>query len=91
VEVEVRDGVARRADGVLAGSVVTMVEAVQNLHALGASLVEAVAAATSIPARIVGRPELGVLRPGCEADLVVLDGGLEVRRVLRAGRERVAA
>jgi N-acetylglucosamine-6-phosphate deacetylase len=91
VEVEVRDGVARRADGVLAGSVVTMIEAVQNLHALGASLVEAVAAATSIPARIVRRPELGVLRPGGDADIVVLDGGLEVRRVLRGGRERVAA
>ena len=36
VDVEVRDGVARRADGVLAGSVVTMIEAVRNLHALGA-------------------------------------------------------
>ncbi|HUQ22387.1 MAG TPA: N-acetylglucosamine-6-phosphate deacetylase [Gaiellaceae bacterium] len=90
VEVEVLEGVARRADGVLAGSVVTMVEAVQNLHALGASLVEAVAAATSIPARVARRPELGVLRKGGEADIVVLDCGLEIRRVLRAGRERVA-
>ena len=91
VEVEVRDGVARRADGVLAGSVVTMIEAVQNLHALGATLVDAVAAATSIPARVVGRSDLGVLRQGGDADVVVLDGGLEIRRVLRGGRERVAA
>ena len=91
VDVEVRDGVARRADGVLAGSVVTMIEAVRNLHALGAPLVDAVAAATSIPARVVRRPELGVLRQGGEADIVVLDDGLEIRRVLRAGRERVAA
>jgi N-acetylglucosamine-6-phosphate deacetylase len=68
-----------------------MVEAVQNLHALGASLVQAVAAATSIPARVARRPELGVLREGGDADIVVLDGGLEIRRVLRAGRERVAA
>jgi len=91
VEVEIRDGVARRADGVLAGSVVTMIEAVRNLHALGASLVDAVAAATSVPARVVRRPELGVLRPGGEADVVVLDDGLEIRRVLRGGREPVAA
>ncbi len=91
VDVEVRDGVARRADGVLAGSVVTMIEAVRNLHALGASLVEAVAAATSVPARAANRPELGVLRQGGEADLVVLDDRLEIRRVLRGGRERVAA
>ena len=52
---------------------------------------DAVAAATSVPARVVGRPDLGVLRQGGEADLVVLDNGLEIRRVLRGGRERVAA
>ena len=91
VEVEIRDGVARRADGVLAGSVVTMIEAVRNLHALGAPLVDAVAAATSVPARVVGSAGLGVLRPGGEADVVVLDDRLEVRRVLLAGLERVAA
>jgi len=91
VDVEIRDGVARRADGVLAGSVVTMIEAVRNLHALGAPLVDAVAAATSVPARVVGRPELGVLRQGGEADIVVLDDGLEILRVLRGGLEPVAA
>ena len=91
VEIEVRDGVARRADGVLAGSVVTMIEAVRSLHALGAPLVDAIAAATSVPARVVRRPALGVLRPGGDADVVVLDDRLEIRRVLRAGLERVAA
>ena len=91
VEVVVRDGVARRADGVLAGSVVTMIEAVRNLHALGAPLVDAVAAATSVPARVLAEQGLGVLRPGGDADLVVLDDRLEIRRVLRGGRELVAA
>ena len=91
VEVEIRDGVARRPDGVLAGSVLTMIEAVRNLHALGASLVDALAAATSMPARAARRPELGVLRPGGEADVVVLDDRLELTLVLRAGRERLAA
>jgi N-acetylglucosamine-6-phosphate deacetylase len=91
VEVEIRDGVARRADGVIAGSVATMLEAVRNLHALGAPLVDAVAAATSVPALVVRRPDLGVLRPGGGADVVVLDDRLELRTVLRAGLERVAA
>jgi N-acetylglucosamine-6-phosphate deacetylase len=50
-----------------------------------------VAAATSVPARAARRPELGVLRPGGDADLVVLDDRLELRLVLRAGRERLAA
>jgi N-acetylglucosamine-6-phosphate deacetylase len=63
-----------------------MIEAVRNLHALGAPLVDAVAAATSVPARAAGKPELGVLREGGEADLVVLDDRLELKRVLRAGR-----
>jgi N-acetylglucosamine-6-phosphate deacetylase len=91
IDVEVRDGVARRADGVLAGSVVTMIDSVRNLHALGASLVDAIAAATSAPARAARRPGLGVLEPGGEADIVVLDDRLEIRTVLRAGLERVAA
>jgi N-acetylglucosamine-6-phosphate deacetylase len=91
VEVEIRDGAARRSDGVLAGSVLTMIAAVRNLHALGVPLVEAVAAATSVPAGVVGRPELGVLRVGGDADLVVLDDRLELTLVLRAGRERLAA
>ena len=91
IEVEIRDGVARRPDGVLAGSVVTMIDSVRNLHALGASFVDAVAAATSAPARAARRPALGVLRPGGEADVVVLDDRLEIRTVLRAGLEQVAA
>jgi N-acetylglucosamine-6-phosphate deacetylase len=91
IEVEIRDGIARRADGVLAGSVVTMIDSVRNLHALGASLVDAIAAATSVPARAARRPGLGVLEPGGEADIVVLDDRLEIRTVLRAGLERMAA
>jgi N-acetylglucosamine-6-phosphate deacetylase len=91
IDVEVRDGIARRADGVLAGSVVTMIDSVRNLHALGASLVDAIAAATAVPARAARRPGLGVLQPGGEADIVVLDDRLEIRTVIRAGLGRVAA
>ena len=91
VSVVVQDGVVRREDGMLAGSVLTMAQAVRNLHALDVPLVDAVAAATSVPARVLGRHDLGVLRPGGAADLVVLDDRLELRTVLVAGSERVAA
>jgi N-acetylglucosamine-6-phosphate deacetylase len=91
VDVGVLDGVARRGDGVLAGSVLTMLAAVRNLHLLGVPLVDAVAAATSVPARAVRRPSLGVLTIGGDADLVVLDDRLELQTVLVAGRERLAA
>lgn len=90
VEAVVRDGVARRADGALAGSTVTMIEAVRNLHALDVPLAEALAAAAAVPARAARRPELGLLRPGAIADVVVLDDALEIKRVLVGGAERVA-
>ena len=90
VGVIVRDGVARRADGVLAGSTLTMIDAVRNLHALGVPLASALDAATRVPAGIVGRPELGTLAPGTPADVVVLDGGLEIQRVLVAGETLVS-
>jgi N-acetylglucosamine-6-phosphate deacetylase len=90
VEVEVKDGAVRRADGVLAGSVVTMLESVRNLHALGAPLADALAAASAVPARVSGR-ELGRLAPGGPADVLILDDRLELRAVFVAGREKVAA
>jgi N-acetylglucosamine-6-phosphate deacetylase len=91
VSIEVAGGVPMREDGVLAGTVLTMIDAVRNLHALGIPLEDAVGAATAVPAGIVGRPELGVLEPGGPADVVVLDDNLEIVRVLCAGEARVVA
>jgi N-acetylglucosamine-6-phosphate deacetylase len=91
VSIEVAGGVPMREDGVLAGTVLTMIDAVRNLHALGIPFEDAVGAATAVPARIIGRPELGVLEPGGPADVVVLDDSLEIVRVLCAGEARVVA
>jgi len=91
VEVEVRDGVARRAGGALAGSVVTMPEAIRSLHRFGVPLLEAIAAATSVPATAARCTDVGTLTVGGAADVVVLDDRLEVRSVYVAGRDRVAA
>ncbi len=90
VPVTVTDGVARRADGALAGSVLTLIEAVRNLHALGAPLERAIAAASAVPASVIGRSDVGRLTVGGPADVVVLDDGLEILRVLVRGEERVA-
>jgi N-acetylglucosamine-6-phosphate deacetylase len=91
VSVDVRDGVARREDGVLAGSVLTMIEAVRNLHLLGVPLEQAVDAATAVPARVLGLDDVGRIAVGGRADVVVLDDRLEIVRVLAAGEERVAS
>lgn len=78
----------RRRNGVLAGGTATMVEAVRALHALGAPLEEAIAAASDVPARVLGADDVGTLAPGLPADVVVLSDELEVERVLVGGVER---
>jgi N-acetylglucosamine-6-phosphate deacetylase len=90
-EIEVRDGAARGPGDVLAGSTLTMIEAVRNLHELGIPLPEAVAAATAVPARVLGLPALGRLEVDLPADLVVLDDNLEIERVCVGGEARVVA
>jgi N-acetylglucosamine-6-phosphate deacetylase len=90
VEVTVQGGVARREDGTLAGSVEPLIAGVRNLVGLGVPLGAAVDAATRVPARVLGRSDLGRLVPGAPADLVVLDEELAVARVLLGGVERVA-
>jgi N-acetylglucosamine-6-phosphate deacetylase len=91
VDVLVQNGVVRGPAGELAGSVLTMLQAMRNLHELGVPFVDAVAAATSVPARAGRVPDVGVLREGGPADLVVLDDRLEIRTVLVSGEEPVPA
>jgi N-acetylglucosamine-6-phosphate deacetylase len=91
VAVEARDGVVRRdGDGVLAGSALTMIEAVRNLHALGVPLEAALDAATAVPARVIGA-DAGRIAVDAAADLVILSEELEIERVLVGGTARVAA
>jgi N-acetylglucosamine-6-phosphate deacetylase len=66
-----------------------MIEAIRKLHELGATLPEAIAAATSVPARLTRR-SAGVLRAGGDADLVILDDRLEIRAVFVGGKELLA-
>src|SRR5258707_14397441 len=90
VDVDVSAGSASRGDGVLAGSTLTMIEAVRNLVALGVPLERAAEAASLVPAGVLGRTELGRIAPGSRADIVVLDDNLEIERVLVGGATRVA-
>jgi N-acetylglucosamine-6-phosphate deacetylase len=91
IALDVAGGVAIREDGTLAGTMLTMIDAVRNLHALGIPLEAAVGAATAVPARFLGRSDVGVLEPGGPADLVVLDDRLEIVHVQSAGAAGVVA
>jgi N-acetylglucosamine-6-phosphate deacetylase len=87
VEITIRDGIARGPDGQLAGSVLTMIEAVRNLHTLGVPLEKALEAASTVPASVLGLRDVGRLAPGVPADVVVVDDNLRIERVLVASRE----
>jgi N-acetylglucosamine-6-phosphate deacetylase len=73
----VREGVARLADGTLAGSVLTIPRALRELVRVGASVEQALHAASRRS-----------LEPGAPADVVVLDDALEVRDVYLRGVRR---
>jgi len=85
--IQVRDGVASLPDGTLAGSVVTMDQAVRNMVRLGlAPLAQAVRMASSNPAAALGLGQrLGRVAPGFAADLVALDERLEVAMTFVGG------
>jgi N-acetylglucosamine-6-phosphate deacetylase len=68
-----------RSDGTLAGSGLRMDAAVGNLVAAGIGLVEAVCAATRVPADLIGRPDLGRIAPGAAADVVWLGDDMRTR------------
>jgi len=91
VELQVQDGAVRAPEGMLAGSLLTMIDAVRNLHTLGASLEDALGAASAVPARALGLVDAGRLDVGLPADIVVLDDNLEIESVFVGGEARVVA
>ncbi len=86
--VTVTDGQATRPDGgSLAGSTITMQGAVRNaVRFLGVSVEDAVALASTNPARLLGlQARKGAIAAGMDADLTVLDDDLQVCGTLVAG------
>jgi len=85
-EVNVKDGVARNAEGKLAGSTLTLDRALRNVVALGVPLREAVRMATVLPARRLGLAgKKGIIAVGADADLVALTPDLRVAGVMTRG------
>ena len=80
------DGSVRLPDGTLAGSALSMDQAVRNLRAwTGCDPDTAIAAATANPARVLRRTDVGHLAVGRPADVVVLDDALHVVATVTAG------
>jgi N-acetylglucosamine-6-phosphate deacetylase len=81
-------GGVRLADGTLAGSTLTMDEALRKLVALGLSVAEASRRCSTIAADYLGEADRGRLASGAWADVLELDPqSLELRRVWVQGQE----
>ena len=77
---------ARLPNGTLAGSILTMEGAVRNMVAqTGCTVAEALRMAAATPAALLGLEQKGRIAPGCDADLVLLDGALRVQATLVRG------
>jgi N-acetylglucosamine-6-phosphate deacetylase len=90
VEIDVVEQVARvRGTSTIAGSTATMDQLFRAAAGFGsdrdAALVAAVKLTSTTPARALGLDSVGSLRPGADADLVVLDRDLHVTRVMTRG------
>lgn len=87
LDVVVAQGQARLPDGTIAGSTLTLDAAVRFVVTeCGLCVEEAIAAAATRPAELLGRPDLGRIAVGAKADLVSLADDLHVARVMRRGR-----
>ena len=79
-QIRLVDGRLLNAEGSLAGAHVTMAQSVARLvHLLGVDLATALRMAVTVPARVIGRPDLTRIVGRDAADLLVLDAGLVVR------------
>lgn len=86
-KVYVRDGMARLENNVIAGSTITLDQAIRNASE-HVGLRAAVTMATLTPARCIGLSNrIGTIRPGLSADLTVLDQNLNVIHTIIAGRK----
>lgn len=86
--ITVSGGVARTPGGALAGSTATLDAVLRNMMAFaGLTLAQALPMATSAPAEAMGLAgRKGVLAPGADADVILLDAAGRVRLTMVAGR-----
>ncbi len=83
--ISVTGGRTANARGTIAGSVITLLDAVRLMRSLGVSDVEVAQMAATNPARLLGLDELGSIEVGKYGDLVALDQQGNVRLTVVAG------
>lgn len=85
--ISVKNGRTSNASGSIAGSVITMLDAVRVMRSLGLSYVDIAQMASTNPARLLGLyHSCGSIEPGKRADLVALDANGTIRLTFIAGQ-----
>jgi len=90
IEIAVKDGLTALVEGpgagTIAGSVITMREALRNITRTGVTLADAVRMASAVPARVAGLGgDYGLLAAASRADLIAFDDDFKVQVALVGG------
>jgi len=84
--ISVRNGRTSNSHGSIAGSVITLLDAVKMMRSLGVSDVDVTRMASSNPARVLGIDnECGSIEEGKRADLVAIDANGDVKLTVVGG------
>ena len=86
-----RGGSVFLADGTLAGSALTMDQALRNLVSIGLDVADASQRLSTFPADFIGAGDRGRIAIGAFADFVALDAALQVVQVVVEGETVFAA
>lgn len=83
-----RNGRLTLEDGTLAGADLSLTQAISVMVSkIGLSLDRALGMATLVPAKVIGRSDLGHLRPGARADIVHLTDAFALGAVWQNGQQ----
>jgi len=87
-QIFLQEGIARLANGVIAGATTNLYEGMQNAVKFGISKEEAILSATENPAKALGcADEIGSIAVGKRADFVICDENLNRKAVFVAGEK----
>jgi N-acetylglucosamine-6-phosphate deacetylase len=85
-KIAVKDGVTSNRAGKIAGSVISLPDAIKNMIKLGVSQRDVSLMVSTNPARLLGLTEFGAIKENCVADLVALDDNYNVRATFLYGK-----
>jgi N-acetylglucosamine-6-phosphate deacetylase len=86
-DIDLVEGKAVNSDGVLAGSVLLMDQALRNAVGCGMSVVDAVNATSRNPLSVLNHPVDDLLAPGTPADVLIVSDALDLDKIFHRGVE----